>query len=49
MRAVPEKVRGPIEMPHAIGIEAHQTRTGEVRSHGIVGENDLPEIPMSSV
>src|SRR5450631_3323469 len=48
-RAVPEKMRGPIEMPHAIGVEAHQTRTGEVCGHGIVGENDFSKVPMSSV
>lgn len=49
MRPIPEKMRRPIQMPDTIGIEAHQTRTGEVRSYGIVSENDLPEMPMRSV
>src|SRR6266498_249674 len=49
IRAVPKKMRGPIEMPNAIGIEAHQSRTGEVCSHGIVGQDDLSKMPMSSV
>jgi len=49
IRAVPKKMRGPIEMPHAIGIEAHQARTHEVRSNCIIGENELFKMPMSSV
>src|ERR1017187_10441360 len=49
IRAVPEKMRGPIKMPYPIGVEAHQTRTGEVCGHGIVGKNDFPKMPMSSV
>ena len=49
IRAVAEKMRGPIEMPHAIGVEAHQARTSEVRGDRIVGENDFSEVPMSSV
>src|SRR6266849_3739930 len=49
MRAVPEKMGCAIEMPHSIRIQAHQTSTGEVRGHGIVGENDLPEMSVTSV
>jgi hypothetical protein len=49
IRAVPKKIRGPMEMPHAIGLEAHQTRTHEVRSNCIIGENELLKMPMSSV
>ena len=30
-------------------IETHQARTREIRGYGIVGENDLPEMPVSSV
>src|ERR1700730_11435949 len=48
-RAVPEKMGCAIKMPHSIRIQAHQTGTGEVRGHGIVGENDLPEMSVTSV
>ncbi len=36
-------------MPDTIGIETHQARTREIRGYGIVGENDLSEMPVSSV
>jgi hypothetical protein len=47
MRAVPEKMGCAIKMPNTVGIRAHQTGTGEVRGHGIVGENDLPEMSVT--
>jgi hypothetical protein len=49
MRAVPEKMGCAIEMPHSMRIQSHQTGTGEVRGDRIVGENDLPEMSVTSV
>jgi hypothetical protein len=43
LRTVAEKMRGPIEMLHAIGVEAHQARTGEVCGERIVGVYDFSE------
>src|SRR5712691_1246110 len=48
-RKTSEEMGCAIEMPHSMRIQAHQTGTGEVRGHGIVGENDLPEMSMTSV
>ena len=36
-------------MPDTMWIETHQARTREIRGYGIVGENDLPEVPVRSV
>ena len=36
-------------MPDTIWIETHQARTREIRGYGIVGENYLSEMPVSSV
>src|ERR1039457_2753760 len=49
IRAISEKLRRPSEMPDTMWIETHQARTREIRGYGIVGENDLPEMPVSSV
>ena len=48
-RAVPEEMRSTIKMPDEIWVESHQLRTHEVRCNWIIGENDLAEVPMSSV
>ena len=49
MRAISEELRRPSEMPDTIGIETHQARTREIRGYGIVGKNDLSEMPVGSV
>jgi hypothetical protein len=36
-------------MPDTVWIETHQARTREIRGDWIVGKNDLPEMPVSSV
>ena len=48
-RSITEEARGTIKMPNKPWVEAHQSRTHEVRSDWIVGENDFAEVPMSSV
>jgi hypothetical protein len=47
--AISEELCSPSEMPDTIWIETHQARTREIRGYGLVGENDLPEMPVSSV
>src|SRR6202521_4219589 len=36
-------------MPYTVGIETHQTCAGEVCGDGIIGENDLAQMSMSSI
>jgi len=48
-RAVPEKMRCTIKMPNKAWVQSHQPRTREVCGDRIVGKNDLPKMPVSSV
>ena len=48
-RSIAEEARRSIKMPNKAWVEAHQSRTHEVRCDWIIGENDFAEVPMSSV
>src|SRR6516165_7500286 len=48
-RSIAEEARSTIKMPNKAWVEAHQSRTHEVRCDWIIGENDFAEVPMSSV
>src|SRR5215813_14255919 len=48
-RSIAEETRRSIKMPNKAWVEAHQSRTHEVRCYWIISQNDFPEVPMSPV
>src|ERR1017187_4389269 len=49
MGAISEELCSANEIPDTIWISTHQARTREIRGYGIVGKDDLSEMPMGSV